>query len=523
MAHLHTCPNRGVSALALGIVLALAAPTSAHDGHEHAMQAAATATVATPASHAADIVRDPTDLPPPITRRTAVTVRVDLETIELEGQLANGTTFKYMTFNGKVPGPMVRVRVGDTVEVHLKNAPGNDMMHNVDFHAVSGMHGGGHATLAAPGEEKGFTFKALKSGLYVYHCAAPMVAEHISSGMYGMILVEPEEGLEKVDHEFYVMQGEIYTDEPFGTKGEANFSIDKVMNERPEYFVFNGAADALKGVHKMQAKTGETVRIFFGVGGPNYTSSFHVIGGIFDNAYATGSLMTAPVQDVQTISVPPGGTSIVEMKFPVPGDFVLVDHAIVREERGLGGIIHVEGPENPAIFHEGLDTVASTAKPALRPTAAAKPAPAPGAAASASSEAKASAAGGSYEVKELNRGDKGMFVFAPDLVRIHAGDSVTFKATDSGHSVESIAGMIPTGATPFQSKMNQDMKVTFDKPGVYAFECKPHAGMGMVGLVVVDNPVNVDSIDPSKMPNKAKQHLKELLDQVRAGMKTALR
>ena len=515
MAHLHRPPNRSV--LALGIVLALAAPTFAHDGHEHAMPAAATATIATPAVQAADIVRDPTDLPPPITRRMPATVRVDLETVELEGQLADGTTFRYMTFNGKVPGPMVRVRVGDTVEVHLKNAPGNEMMHNVDFHAVTGMHGGGHATQAAPGEEKGFTFKALKPGLYVYHCAAPMVAEHISSGMYGMILVEPEEGLEKVDHEFYVMQGEIYTDQPFGTKGEATFSIDKLMNERPEYFVFNGAAGALKGIHKMQAKTGETVRIFFGVGGPNYTSSFHVIGGIFDNAYATGSLMTAPIQDVQTIGVPPGGASIVELKFPVPGDFVLVDHAIVREERGLGGIIHVEGPENPAIFHEGLDTVASAALPA---TVASRPTPA---APTASSDAKASAAGGTYEVKELNRGDKGMFVFAPDLVRIHAGDSVTFKATDSGHSVESVAGMIPAGATPFQSKMNQDLKVTFDKPGVYAFECKPHAGMGMVGLVVVDKPINLDAIDPSKMPNKAKQHLKELLEQVRADMKTASR
>ena len=207
----------------------------------------------------------------------------------------------------------------------------------------------------------------------------------------------------------------------------------------------------------------------------------------------------------------------------MPGDYILVDHALARMERGLAGILNVDGPHNPAIFHEGLDTVASTTKSTLPGTVAAKPAPASASAAPASSEATASAAGGSYEVKELNRGDKGMFVFAPDLVRIHAGDSVTFKATDSGHSVESVAGMIPSGATPFQSKMNQDLKVTFDKPGVYAFECKPHAGMGMVGLVVVDKPVNIDAIDPSKMPNKAKQHLKELLEQVREDMKTASR
>jgi nitrite reductase (NO-forming) len=405
----------GVSALALSVALALSAPALAHEGHDHSIPAAAM-TVA-PAAQAADIVRDPTDLPLPITRRTSATMRVDLETVEREGQLADGTTFKYWTFNGKVPGPMIRVRIGDTVEVHLKNAPGNDMMHNVDFHAVAGMHGGGHATEAAPGEEKGFTFKATKAGLYVYHCATPMVAQHISSGMYGMILVEPEEGLDKVDHEFYVMQGEIYTEEAFGTKGEATFSPDKLMNERPEYFVFNGAVNtlSLQGNHKMHAKVGETVRIFFGVGGPNYTSSFHVIGTIFDNAYATGSLMTAPVQDVQTISVPPGGATITEMTMQEPGDFVLVDHALVREERGLGGIIHVDGPANRAIFHEGLDSIASAGKSAPMTIGAAHPAPAQ---APALAAPRVDAKPGAYEVKELNHGDKGAFVFAPDLIRI---------------------------------------------------------------------------------------------------------
>jgi len=338
-----------VSILAFATALGLAHPTFAQE------QQVALATAQSSVGAVADIVRDPTDLPPPIARRTPAMLRVDLETIELEGKLDDGTTYKYWTFNGKVPGPLVRVRVGDTVEVHLKNRDGNMMMHNVDFHAVTGMHGGGHATMAMPGEEKGFTFKALKAGLYVYHCATPMVSQHIASGMYGMILVEPEDGLETVDHEFYVMQGELYTEEPFGTKGESSFSVDKLMNERPEYFVFNGAAGALKGAHKMNAKVGETVRIYFGVGGPNYTSAFHVIGAIFDKAYATGSFMAAPIADVQTISVPPGGAAMVELTMAVPGDFVLVDHALVREERGLGGIIHVEGPQQPEIFKEGLE------------------------------------------------------------------------------------------------------------------------------------------------------------------------
>ena len=180
------------------------------------------------------------------------------------------------------------MRVGDTVEVHLKNHEDSSMMHNVDFHAVDRSRRRRRRHEAAPGEEKGFTFKALNPGLYVYHCASPMVAQHIANGMYGLILVEPEGGLPPVDHEFYVMQGEIYTEEPFGTQGELTESYEKLMNERPEYYVFNGHVGALDRGTPLKAKVGETVRIFFGVGGPNLTSSFHVIGEIFDRAYQLG-------------------------------------------------------------------------------------------------------------------------------------------------------------------------------------------------------------------------------------------
>ena len=236
------------------------------------------------------IVRSPVDLPAAVAERGPETVRVDLETIERMGDLADGTTYRYWTFNGQVPGPFVRVRVGDTVEVSLKNHEDSWMQHNVDFHAVTGPGGGGVATVADPGVTKGFTFKALNPGLYVYHCAVPMAAQHIANGMYGLILVEPEGGLPKVDHEFYVMQGEIYTEQKFGTKGELTESYDKLLNEMPEYYVFNGAANALAGDNALHAKVGETVRIYFGVGGPNKTSSFHVIGEIFDNAYNLASL-----------------------------------------------------------------------------------------------------------------------------------------------------------------------------------------------------------------------------------------
>jgi len=298
----------------------------------------------------ADISLQSTEVPPPIGKREPQTVRVDLVTVELEGRLAEGTTFGYWTFNGKVPGPMLRVRVGDTVEVHLKNAENSGMVHSVDFHAATGPGGGAASTQANPGETKTVKFKALVPGLYVYHCATPMVAHHIANGMYGLILVEPEGGLPPVDREFYVMQGEIYTAQPFGQHGSLDFDVEKLLAERPEYFVFNGAVGALSKLHPLQAKVGETVRFYFGVGGPNFTSSFHLIGEIFDKVYNLGGVLSEPLRGIQTVSVPAGGAVITEAKLDVPGNYTLVDHALSRAERGLVGILHVEGPANPEIY-----------------------------------------------------------------------------------------------------------------------------------------------------------------------------
>jgi nitrite reductase (NO-forming) len=299
----------------------------------------------------ADISREPTDLPPPIGKRDPQTVRVDLVSVEVEGRLAESTTFGYWTFNGKVPGPFIRVRVGDTVDIHLKNSPDSAMMHSVDFHATTGPGGGAAALQVEPGKEKSMTWKALVPGLYVYHCATPMVSEHIANGMYGLILVEPEDGLPKVDREFYIMQGEIYTDVPYGQHGSAEFSVEKLLNERPEYFVFNGSVGALTKLHPLRAKVGDTVRIFFGVGGPNFTSSFHVIGEIFDRVYMLGGLQSPPLEGIQTVSVAPGGAAITEFKTKVPGNYTIVDHALARMERGLVGILSVEGPPNPEIYN----------------------------------------------------------------------------------------------------------------------------------------------------------------------------
>jgi nitrite reductase (NO-forming) len=298
------------------------------------------------------IVRDPTDLPPPVGSRGPRRVKVELDTVEVTGSLAEGATYQYWTFNEKEPSPFIHVRVGDTVEVHLKNEADSTMMHNVDFYAVTGPGGGAKATEAAAGDSRSFTFTAINPGLFVYHCAVPMAAQHIANGMYGMILVEPEGGLPKVDHEFYVTQGEIYTEQKLGAKGGLTESYDKLLDERPEYFVFNGATDALTAQKPLTAKVGETVRIYFGVGGPNYTSSFHVIGEVFDRVYSQGSLTSPPLTNVQTTSVPPGGATVVEFKLEVPGKYLLVDHALSRVARGLAGVLEVTGPDSLDVYRD---------------------------------------------------------------------------------------------------------------------------------------------------------------------------
>lgn len=302
-------------------------------------------------SNARDLSKNPNEVGESTGKRAPKSVVVDLETTEVEGKLGDGSTYRYWTFNDTVPGPFIRVRVGDTVTVNMKNASNSTHIHSVDFHAVTGPGGGAAVTQAPPGQTKSFTFKAMQVGLYVYHCATPMVAQHITNGMYGMILVEPEGGLTPVDREFYIMQGELYTAQRHGTPGRHEFSLQKMLDETPEHMMFNGNMAALSKTHKLEANVGETVRIFFGVGGPNLTSSFHVIGEIFDRVYDQASLTSSPLTDVQTTVVPPGGATMVEFKVDYPGNYIIVDHALARAEKGLAGVLVVKGKADSAIFH----------------------------------------------------------------------------------------------------------------------------------------------------------------------------
>jgi nitrite reductase (NO-forming) len=238
------------------------------------------------------------------------------------------------------------------VEVTLRNE-GRLVSHSVDFHAALGPGGGMDLTEAKQGESKTFTFKAIIPGVFVYHCGTNLAAQHISNGMYGLIVVEPADGLPVVDHEFYVMQGELYTEEDIGGEGHQKMSLPKLLNERPEYFVFNGMVSGASGPHAMHAKVGESVRIFFGVGGPNVISSPHIIGEIMDRVYPEGSFTSPPLTNVQTTVVPPGGATVLELTPLVPGTYRLVDHALIRVARGLAGVLEVSGAANPELFHAG--------------------------------------------------------------------------------------------------------------------------------------------------------------------------
>ena len=340
------------------------------------------------------------DLPLPIVRRENEKVIIELETREITAEIAPGVTYEYWTYNGTVPGPFIRVKEGDDVEVRLAHAlhshadavdtnhsfnisvfpiqianacedengaivpceeDGHNMQvseheaaghakHSIDLHAVEGPGGGAILTQTISGQTTAFQFKATRPGIYVYHCASPHIPTHVANGMYGLILVEPKDGLAKVDKEFYVMQGEFYTKGIFGEIGHQEFSLEKLKAEAPEYFLFNGRVGSLSGSRALKAKVGETIRIYFGVGS-HIPSYFHIIGGILDKLYPEGDIISSPRRNVQTTVVPPGGAMMVEFKLEVPGKYLLVDHSLSRAiDKGALGEIIVEGEENPEIF-----------------------------------------------------------------------------------------------------------------------------------------------------------------------------
>ncbi|HHK0564421.1 TPA: copper-containing nitrite reductase [Neisseria gonorrhoeae] len=361
------------------------APAETPAASAEAASSAAQATAETPAGELPVIDAVTThapEVPPAIDRDYPAKVRVKMETVEKTMKMDDGVEYRYWTFDGDVPGRMIRVREGDTVEVEFSNNPSSTVPHNVDFHAATGQGGGAAATFTAPGRTSTFSFKALQPGLYIYHCAVAPVGMHIANGMYGLILVEPKEGLPKVDKEFYIVQGDFYTRGKKGAQGLQPFDMDKAVAEQPEYVVFNGHVGAIAGDNALKAKAGETVRMYVGNGGPNLVSSFHVIGEIFDKVYVEGGKLIN--ENVQSTIVPAGGSAIVEFKVDIPGSYTLVDHSIFRAfNKGALGQLKVEGAENPEIMTQKLsDTAYAGSGAASAPAASAPAASAPAASAS---------------------------------------------------------------------------------------------------------------------------------------------
>ena len=286
---------------------------------------------------------------PPVARDYRAHVRVDLEVVETTMEIADGVTYEFWTFGGSVPGPMIRVREGDYVTINLQNHPDSRFPHNIDLHSVKGQGGGAEATLIMPGQQAGFGFAALAPGVYVYHCATAPVGMHVANGMYGLIVVEPAEGLEPVDLELYVVQGDFYTAGDFGQGGHQPFDMQRAIDEDPSYVVFNGRVGSMTGANAPTAQVGDRTRIFFGNGGPNLASSFHVIGEIFENVYPEGGLVAN--HNVQTTLVPAGGSAVVEFTFEVPATYILVDHSIFRAfNKGALGTIVVTGEGDAEVF-----------------------------------------------------------------------------------------------------------------------------------------------------------------------------
>jgi nitrite reductase (NO-forming) len=295
------------------------------------------------------VLTSPPMVPPPTGRHAPAHVIVELDVIEKEMPISEGVTYTFWTFGGTVPGKFIRIRQGDTVTFHLRNMPDSKMPHNIDMHGVTGPGGGAASSFTAPGHVSRFTFKALNAGLFVYHCATAPVGMHIANGMYGLMLIEPPEGLPPVDHEYYVMQGDFYTTGKYREKGHQPFDMEKAIDERPTYVLFNGREGALTGDNALKAKVGETVRLYVGNGGPNLVSSFHVIGEIFDKVWLEGG--TRFQENVQTTLIPSGGAAIMQFHIEVPGSYILVDHSIFRAfNKGALAILKAEGPENKAIY-----------------------------------------------------------------------------------------------------------------------------------------------------------------------------
>lgn len=283
-------------------------------------------------------------------------VEVTLSAIETKMEIAPGDSIWALTFNGSVPAPIIVVHQDDFVELTLKNPATNTMQHNIDFHAATGQMGGGDLSLVNPGQQATFRFRATKPGVFVYHCApgGMMVPIHVTSGMNGVIMVLPREGLKdengnaiKYDKAYYAVEQDYYL--PTGADGKTkNFSTpqeslqaigEAIKTLLPSRLVFNGKQGSLLGKNAMTANVGENV--LFISANANRDTRIHIIGGHADLFWPGGKFNNKPFVDFETWPIPGGSAAAALYKFREPGTYVYLNHNLV-EAFVLGAIAHVK-------------------------------------------------------------------------------------------------------------------------------------------------------------------------------------
>ena len=422
------------------------------------------------------------EVPPAMARSDQRTWSVELESIEGICPLDPANEISTEMWGYRIagsdaicgsPGPVLRGRVGDFVTISLTNLASSMHPHNIDFHAVTGQGGGAAALVANPGETRTVHARLLYPGVFMYHCAYGDVPSHIAHGMYGMFIVDPEEPLPAVDHEWSISQSEWYvTRVGEEDQGVARFDPDALLLEEPRYVTFNGRTDALTGDNALTMSTGERARIYFVNQGINLVSSFHPIGSHWDLVYPEAATHPSnrAIRGSQSTLVVAGGGTVVEMDALVPSTVILVDHALVRTfYKGAVGHVVIDGEPDPEIFGvpEGQE---SSSEEAATPIAA-------------EIAAEVMIPAGAYLP------DNADLAYDPPLVTIAVGQTIRWTNMDDvAHTVTSGVsdGLSATADGLFDSGfMEKDATFihTFEEAGVFPYYCIPHPWMR--GTVVV--------------------------------------
>lgn len=270
-------------------------------------------------------------------RSTTRRHRVRMETVHVRHTIAPGVVYEAWTFNNQVPGPAIRVTVGDTVDFTIVNRA--LMPHSMDFHAAEIAPSRAYVNVM-PNDSLAFQFVARVPGAFMYHCGTAPVAAHIANGMYGAIIVDPVRPRSPAK-EFVLVQSEFYLSAPAGPDSVRSLDWQRMLDFAPDYVTFNGAANRY-ATHPLEVGVGENVRFYLVNAGPNRVSAFHVVGAIFDRVYLDGS--DAPLRGVQTFAVPVGGGMIFEARLVEEGIYPFVSHAFADATKGAVGMLKAGNP-----------------------------------------------------------------------------------------------------------------------------------------------------------------------------------